>query len=550
MGKILWPSAFILSFLLHFFPPVSVSAKEVSGFPNVDLGYAVHAATSVDVTQSGIKLGNYNNIRFAQPPTGNLRFRKPVTPPPKQSGVQNGDMDPTPDCVSSTSPQVPLPGISGQHSGTEDCLFLNVQVPEGAKPGDKLPVIHFIHGGGYTFGSKDLFHTGLYSTGLLNGTSANERFIFVSHNYRLGLYGWASSPFENNMDANIGIYDSVAALEWTKRYIDRFGGDPDRITAFGQDAGAGIITAMLTSNGGRGELPFSKAILSSPNFVPRRRVLSRRQQVYEEILKAANCPTLSCLKGLSADELRDVNHKLVTEGRNDGGGGTFGPGIGFGPVVDGSYVPDAPQVLLQRGSFHKEVQSVISSNTLNEGMGMISDGMPEKFSALVRTVFPGASDTTVRRIQDLFHLQASDPAEKLGWDWITSVVFACNSWGISQAYAKVGGGRGKARRYLFSAPPALHGSDMSYLFYVDQETTSVHDPHIALQVQSYIRKFLSAKDAELPIPPGSPDWPLYGQAADIMNMREAGLEITRDPWDAKDICKTLMDITLDPENGA
>lgn len=85
---------------------------------------------------------------------------------------------------------------------------------------------------------------------------------------------------------------------------------------------------------------------------------------------------------------------------------------------------------------------------------------------------------------------------------------------------------------------------------MDQETTSVHDPHIALQVQSYIRKFLSAKDAELPIPPGSPDWPLYGQAADIMNMREAGLEITRDPWDAKDICKTLMDITLDPESGA
>lgn len=70
------------------------------------------------------------------------------------------------------------------------------------------------------------------------------------------------------MDANIGIHDSVAALEWTKRYIDRFGGDPDRITAFGQDAGAGIITAMLTSNGGRGELPFSKVNLHSFHIPP------------------------------------------------------------------------------------------------------------------------------------------------------------------------------------------------------------------------------------------------------------------------------------------
>ena len=82
----------------------------------------------------------------------------------------------------------------------------------------------------------------------------------------MGLYGWAASPYEEDMDANIGVHDGKAALEWTKKYISRFGGDPDSITVFGQSAGASIITLMLTGDGGKGELPFSK-VCSSRLFV-------------------------------------------------------------------------------------------------------------------------------------------------------------------------------------------------------------------------------------------------------------------------------------------
>lgn len=73
----------------------------------------------------------------------------------------------------------------------------------------------------------------------------------------MGLYGWQGSPYED-MDSNVGLHDSVTALEWTKTYISKFGGDPSRITAIGQSAGAGIITLMLTSNGGKGEIPFQQ----------------------------------------------------------------------------------------------------------------------------------------------------------------------------------------------------------------------------------------------------------------------------------------------------
>jgi acetyl esterase/lipase len=82
----------------------------------------------------------------------------------------------------------------------------------------------------------------------------NQPFITVSSNYRLGPAGWISSPGED-MTPNAGIWDGIAALEWTKQYISHFGGDPDQITAIGESAGGGIIEHMLTMHGGQGRPP-------------------------------------------------------------------------------------------------------------------------------------------------------------------------------------------------------------------------------------------------------------------------------------------------------
>lgn len=92
----------------------------------------------------------------------------------------------------------------------------------------------------------------------------SEKGITSNRICSLGLYGWMSSP-EEDMTANIGLHDSLAAVQWTKEYISKFGGDSDRITVIGQSAGAGIINLMLTSYGGKGDLPFSQ--VHSDTFV-------------------------------------------------------------------------------------------------------------------------------------------------------------------------------------------------------------------------------------------------------------------------------------------
>lgn len=154
-----------------------------SNFDVVDLGYAKHAPTFVNVTTSHLRVASYNNIRFAQPPLGDLRFRKPKVPPPPSKGLQYGRLpiqDST--CVSFVPSFAPFPGVNGTGFGREDCLFLNVQVPEGVKPGDNVPVLHWLYGSAFAFGSKDALGGpwGLFEA--MECTS--DKFIIVASNYR------------------------------------------------------------------------------------------------------------------------------------------------------------------------------------------------------------------------------------------------------------------------------------------------------------------------------------------------------------------------------
>lgn len=161
------------------------AATTAQPFPNVDLGYAVHAPTFINTTASGLRVASYKNIRYAQPPTQERRFLYAQTPPPQETGIVDGSEYQSTDCVSSAPSTVPYPGINGTNWGQEDCLFLNVQVPYGVKEGDNLPVIHWLHGSAYAFGSKDNPYTSVDPIGLytrLNQTE--EKFIFVASNYR------------------------------------------------------------------------------------------------------------------------------------------------------------------------------------------------------------------------------------------------------------------------------------------------------------------------------------------------------------------------------
>ncbi len=134
-----------------------LTAAEPQGL--VDLGYAKQVPTFVNTTTSGKKVAIYKNIRFANAPTGRLRFRLPDTKLTKVDGIQDGTvLDPLQNhCISSAPAYVPFPPYNGKTWGHEDCLFLDVYVPEGVKPGDKVPVLHFLMGSAFAFGSKEMF---------------------------------------------------------------------------------------------------------------------------------------------------------------------------------------------------------------------------------------------------------------------------------------------------------------------------------------------------------------------------------------------------------
>ncbi|OAX77664.1 hypothetical protein ACJ72_08035 [Emergomyces africanus] len=368
----------------------------------------------------------------------------------------------------------------------------------------------------------------------------DERFIYVSSNYRMGLFGFASSAKEH-MDANIGIYDVLAALEWTKRYIYLFGGDPNRITAFGHGAGAAMITTILTGPKSI-PLPFNKAILLSPTLMPDTSSKCDREALWDEIVEDAHCTSggLRCIMTKTEDELMALNADKVKNGDNISGGGSFGPWMGFVPVNDGFFFPKPLPLLLAEGRVHPELQAVLTSNTMNEGEGLAEDEhMPEYFSSLVRRPIPYATNNTVKMLHD--RLPPYQQPKELAWNWITASWAACNSMLIARAYAKIGGGRGKASRFIFSVPPGLHGSDLAYLMGHDQSISSDRDSSMANRLLPYIKDFIVGNSVELPILPGKPHWPLYGPPADIMNFKEQAMEVTFDPWDKNGFCDAFVE---------
>lgn len=217
-----------------------------------------HTATGTveGFTRDGVN--RWRSIPYARPPVGNLRFRAPQPAAP-WSGVRH--------ChgFANCAPQqrrytlLGLSGLGGRYQPmSEDCLTLNVVAPEGAMEGP-LPVMVFIHGGGYFLGSS--------ATPLYDGAALARRgCVYVSVNYRLGALGCVdfsslSTP-DITIDSNLYLRDLVLALQWVRDNIAGFGGDPDNVTIFGESAGACITASLLAVPSAKGL--FARAISESP----------------------------------------------------------------------------------------------------------------------------------------------------------------------------------------------------------------------------------------------------------------------------------------------
>ena len=223
---------------------------------------AIISAADIEVkTSSGISSSysnsgilNWDDIPYAKPPIGNLRWKAPREITYSESFLLPKDNN---FCVQRPSGMGGSEG-EGYFSGTEDCLYLDIKAPKNSSE-KQLPVMFWIHGGGNTSGLKDLYD--------FSKMVKRHDVIVVSINYRLGPFGWFTHPaiqgLQSGLDktSNFGTLDIIEALKWVQSNISLFGGDPNNVTIFGESAGGHNVFSLLVSKEAKGL--FHKAISQS-----------------------------------------------------------------------------------------------------------------------------------------------------------------------------------------------------------------------------------------------------------------------------------------------
>ncbi|MFD4946642.1 carboxylesterase/lipase family protein [Streptomyces sp. NPDC058239] len=274
-------------------------------------------------------------IPYAAAPFGANRFREP-RPASAWTGVRN--------CTDfgAIAPQsAQLPGAPAWSPDDEDILTVNIWTP--APDGGCLPVLVWIHGGAYTFGSSaqpDFDGTALARAGL----------VVVTLNYRLGFEGFGHIPAaeETSYPDNRGLLDQVAALHWVRENIAAFGGDPGNVTVAGQSSGAASVACLMVMDRARGL--FHRAIThsaASPCYT-----LEIAAATTREVAAAAGCPaTPDGLASATPQALVTASDQVVDDYRRDPASGTrhYDPSL-YAPVLDGDVLPTDPLTGMATGA--------------------------------------------------------------------------------------------------------------------------------------------------------------------------------------------------------
>ncbi len=228
----------------------------------------------------------------------------------------------------------------GTFTYSEDCLFLNIFIPENAKEGDKLPVLFYIHGGGFTGGCSHERH--------FDGPVwPTQGVIGVTCNYRLGPFGFACLPElkeEAGYTGNYGLFDQMVALQWVRDNIASFGGDPACVTIMGQSAGAMSVQQHSLSPLTKGL--FKGAVMCSGGGVNRLLSAKPAENYYgfwEKTMELAGCENLEQLRAVSPRKVFDAWKQAQSELKMPG---SF-------PCIDGRFVVGAGTNLLRAGAQHK-----------------------------------------------------------------------------------------------------------------------------------------------------------------------------------------------------
>ncbi|KAH9269597.1 hypothetical protein BASA83_008246 [Batrachochytrium salamandrivorans] len=369
---------------------------------------------------------SFLGVPYAAPPVGPLRFKFPKPPLKTPHGkvfdatkYGNACMqvdDPAKNSVPPGTVVTPPPPVLPNFNRSEDCLNLNVYVPVGTLPGNTkgnrqqgpkggLPVMVYIHGGSFLTGyNADPLFNGEY---FLKSVVKDRKVIIVVPNYRLGVFGFiASSQVQEDGGLNAGLADQRAAFEWVHKNIARFGGDPNRVTAWGESAGAMSVTALLLDTPALSKAspppPYHRAIIESGALMQMITTPSISQPAFDNIVNATGCNAttgasvspLDCLRALDATKLIVEATKLK---------------IPFAPCVDGLFFQTQPSLSLAPKTINKAPIMLISNT--NEGTGLLDPSYAtslESAAQFQNGTFYFLNSTSMERLQTLYPL--TDPA--------------------------------------------------------------------------------------------------------------------------------------------
>ncbi len=419
----------------------------------------IQDAIKIDSGQiSGTTSGDihiYKGIPFAAPPVGDLRWKPPQPVAPWQGVKDCTKFGPAPMGYYSTS----FPSFSNPPS--EDCLYLNVWTP-AKTAADKLPVMVWLYGGAFWFGEG--------SNPTYDGANlAKHDAVVVTFNYRVGPLGWLAHPLlskedPNNSSGNYGLLDQIAALQWVQKNITAFGGDPSRVTIFGESAGATSVICLMSSPLSEGlfhgAIAQSMAELASWADIREDKYgQAPKENMGLQLAKDLGCDTaadpIACMRAKSAQEVMDAGKPAAD---------LFGRSTyRYEPCVDGWVITELPLNIFQAGKQHA-VPLLIGSNA-DEGklFSNVSVASVNSYTAYVNALCGNQAQEVLAMFPAATDVEAKASLNRV----MTLQTFTCAAKAYAAAMSNV---QKPAYFYQFSrvAPGnktgAFHSREIGYVF--------------------------------------------------------------------------------------
>ena len=440
----------------------------------------------------------YRGIPFAAPPLGDLRWRAPE-PAAKWDGVKQAASF-GPRCVQGTGGP---PGAAPGPATSEDCLYLNVWTP-AKSASDRVPVLVWIYGGGFSAGATSEPN---YSGERL----AQKGVVLVSIAYRVGALGFLahrelSAESKSHASGNYGLLDMIAGLQWVKKNIAAFGGDPRRVTIFGESAG-GIAVSMLCAS------PLAKGLFhgaiseSGGSFGPPRSTtfpgenlkrLADAERSGEAYAGRAGATSIAALRKVAAADLP----------------GGRGGGMSW-PIIDGAVIPD-DQYKLYEAKRYNDTPILVGYNS-DEGASFSPSRTPEDYISGVKARYGPFAD----RLLKAYPTEAT-AVPKTARGLARDAAFGWHTWIWARLQARTG--KSKVFYYYFDQHPdypadspragygSPHGAEVSYVFqHLNPANPQItpRDQAISEAMATYWTNFAKRLD---PNGEGVPAWPVFSDA--------------------------------------